>query len=79
MLGLLASPKRMVNTTSTILPNSKLVLRFQTSQQAPLRTPLGKPLVARRTYDCQTIDPMVFIDDDGAAYLYFGQGKTATL
>ncbi|MEO5716563.1 MAG: family 43 glycosylhydrolase [Luteolibacter sp.] len=41
----------------------------------PFKDPLGKPLVAKAEYPCQSIDPMVFVDDDGAAYLYFGQGK----
>ncbi len=39
------------------------------------KDPLGKPLVAKGEYKCQTIDPMVFVDDDGSAYLFFGQGK----
>jgi beta-xylosidase len=39
------------------------------------KDPLGKPLVASGKYPCQAIDPMVFVDDDGAAYLFFGQGK----
>jgi beta-xylosidase len=41
----------------------------------PFKDPLGKPLVKRGTYRGQAIDPMVFVDDDGAAYLYFGQGR----
>ena len=41
----------------------------------PFTDPLGKPLVARGQYGGQSIDPMVFIDDDGSAYLYFGQGN----
>ena len=41
----------------------------------PFTDPLGKPLIPRGAYDCQAIDPMVFIDDDGSAYLYFGQGN----
>jgi beta-xylosidase len=41
----------------------------------PFKDPLGKALVGRGVYKCQSIDPMVFIDDDGSAYLYFGQGK----
>ncbi|MBI9016366.1 MAG: family 43 glycosylhydrolase [Phycisphaerae bacterium] len=41
----------------------------------PFKDPLGKPLVARGLYQCQVIDPMVFVDDDGSAYLYFGQGN----
>jgi beta-xylosidase len=42
----------------------------------PFKDPLGKPLVAKGEYKgVQSIDPMVFIDDDGSAYLYFGQGR----
>lgn len=41
----------------------------------PFKDPLGKPLVAKGMGKGQVIDPMVFIDDDGAAYLYFGQGS----
>ena len=45
------------------------------SPVGPFKDPLGKPLVPRGAYHCQVIDPMVFIDDDGSAYLYFGQGQ----
>lgn len=42
----------------------------------PFKDPLGKPLVEKgRFKGVQSIDPMVFVDDDGAAYLYFGQGR----
>lgn len=41
----------------------------------PFTDPLGKALVPRGQYRCQVIDPMVFVDDDGSAYLYFGQGN----
>lgn len=41
----------------------------------PFKDPLGKPLVARDAFKGQMIDPMVFVDDDGTAYLYFGQGQ----
>lgn len=41
----------------------------------PLKDPLGKPLVAKGAYKGQMIDPMVLVDDDGAAYLYWGQGQ----
>lgn len=42
----------------------------------PFRDPLGRPLVAKDAYaKMQAIDPMVFVDDDGAAYLYWGQGR----
>ena len=41
----------------------------------PFKDPLGKPLVAKGQFKGQMIDPMVLVDDDGAAYLYFGQGQ----
>lgn len=42
----------------------------------PFKDPLGKPLVAKGQYKgVQSIDPMVFVDDDGSAYFYFGQGR----
>jgi beta-xylosidase len=44
--------------------------------EGPFTDPLGKPLVSRADYKgMQCIDPMVFVDDDGAAYLYWGQGR----
>ena len=39
------------------------------------KDPLGKPLVTKGAFPCQAIDPMVFVDDDQSAYLYFGQGS----
>ena len=41
----------------------------------PFKDPLGRPLVAKDAYRGQAIDPMVLVDDDGAAYLYWGQGQ----
>ncbi|RYF11756.1 MAG: hydrolase, partial [Flavobacteriales bacterium] len=41
----------------------------------PFKDPLGKPLVKKAMLKGQMIDPMVFVDDDGSAYLYFGQGN----
>ncbi|TCC91644.1 hypothetical protein EZ428_07735 [Pedobacter frigiditerrae] len=41
----------------------------------PFKDALGKPLVKKAMLKGQMIDPMVFVDDDGAAYLYFGQGN----
>src|SRR5690606_1008512 len=35
----------------------------------PFQDPIGRPLV---TSDCGDIDPTVFIDADGQAYLYWG-------
>ncbi|SIT21813.1 Glycosyl hydrolases family 43 [Filimonas lacunae] len=40
----------------------------------PFKEVLNKPLVAKGSRRGQMIDPMVFVDDDGAAYLYWGQG-----
>ena len=45
------------------------------SPTGPFKDPLGRPLVARGQYKCQSIDPMVLVDEDGSAYLYFGQGR----
>lgn len=41
----------------------------------PFKDALGKPLVRRGMLRGQMIDPMVFVDDDGAAYMYFGQNN----
>ncbi|UKT64235.1 family 43 glycosylhydrolase [Pedobacter mucosus] len=41
----------------------------------PFKDVLGKPLVKKGALRGQMIDPMVFVDDDGSAYLYFGQGN----
>jgi hypothetical protein len=41
----------------------------------PFRDPIGKPLIKKGTRRGQMIDPMVFVDNDGSAYLYFGQGQ----
>ncbi|MFF9100963.1 family 43 glycosylhydrolase [Streptomyces rubrogriseus] len=40
----------------------------------PFRDALGEPLVRAGTYPGQAIDPMVFTDDDGRSYLYWGNG-----
>jgi uncharacterized protein len=64
--------------------NGKYCFYFSAEQQigvavsdkptGPFEDPLGKPLIARGAYGCQVIDPMVFMDNDGSAYLYFGSG-----
>jgi len=41
----------------------------------PFKDPIGKPLVAKGALPGQMIDPMVFTDDDGSSYLFFGQGN----
>lgn len=44
--------------------------------EGPFTDPLGKPLVDRNLFRrMQAIDPMVFVDDDGSAYLFWGQGR----
>lgn len=43
------------------------------SPTGPFKDALGKPLIARNeAVPVRSIDPAVFIDDDGQAYLYFG-------
>ncbi len=44
--------------------------------EGPFVDPLGRPLVGEADYPgMQCIDPMVFVDDDSSAYLYWGQGR----
>ncbi|MCH7410548.1 glycoside hydrolase family 43 protein [Belliella sp. DSM 111904] len=42
------------------------------SPYGPFKDPIGKPLIKNSDHD---IDPAVFIDDDGQAYLYWGNPK----
>ncbi len=42
--------------------------------EGPFKDALGKPLVTKGDYAGQSIDPMTFVDDDGKAYLTWGQG-----
>ncbi|MEU7616527.1 family 43 glycosylhydrolase [Micromonospora rifamycinica] len=45
------------------------------SPTGPFRDALGRPLVRSGQFSGgQAIDPMVFTDDDGQSYLYWGQG-----
>jgi beta-xylosidase len=46
-----------------------------TSPTGPFVDALGHALITTNQYSCQSIDPDVFIDDDGQAYMFFGQGK----
>lgn len=41
----------------------------------PFKDALGKPLIAKGSHSGQMIDPCPFIDDDGQAYLYWGNGS----
>ncbi len=46
----------------------------------PFTDALGKPLIVREgKVNTNTIDPYPFIDDDGQAYLYFGNGDSANV
>ncbi|MGW0333962.1 family 43 glycosylhydrolase [Streptomyces sp. NPDC003011] len=46
------------------------------SPAGPFKDALGKPLVAKGgSLSGQMIDPAVFTDDDGQAYLYWGNGR----
>ncbi|GAA3233193.1 family 43 glycosylhydrolase [Dactylosporangium siamense] len=45
------------------------------SPGGPFVDALGAPLVRTNQYGEQEIDPDVFVDDDGTAYLYFGSGR----
>ncbi|HEX2657109.1 MAG TPA: family 43 glycosylhydrolase [Polyangia bacterium] len=54
----------------------KIGVAVSDSPTGRLADPLGRPLVAPSSkYPGQTIDPFAFIDDDGQAYLYYGQGN----
>jgi beta-xylosidase len=59
--------------------NKNIGVAVSDSPIGPFSDPLGKPLVAAEEIKDigggQAIDPMVFIDDDGEAYLYFGNGS----
>jgi arabinoxylan arabinofuranohydrolase len=43
------------------------------SPAGPFKDALGKPLIARNEGGTTAMDPCIFIDDDGQAYLYYGQ------
>ena len=50
---------------------SSIGVAVSDSPTGPFVDPLGKPLIAFEE-DMSTIDPCVFIDDDGRTYLYWG-------
>ncbi len=54
--------------------DSQIGVATSSSPTGPFKDALGKPLVTGYQYGLQSIDPYVFIDDDGTAYLYFGSG-----
>ncbi|MFD2686434.1 family 43 glycosylhydrolase [Streptomyces phyllanthi] len=55
--------------------NQQIGVAAADSPTGPFRDALGRPLIARDDFDGQMIDPAVFRDDDGTAYLYWGNGE----
>jgi arabinoxylan arabinofuranohydrolase len=53
-------------------PKNVIAVGVADNPLGPFKDPLGKPLIAAKT---GYIDPTVFVDDDGQAYLYFGNPK----
>jgi beta-xylosidase len=45
------------------------------SPTGPFKDALGRPLIGKGEAGIFAIDPCIFIDDDGQAYLYFGGGS----
>lgn len=45
------------------------------SPLGPFKDMLGRPLITKDEYDCQSIDADLFIDEDNQPYLLWGQGK----
>lgn len=41
----------------------------------PFKDALGRPLIARDESGSKAMDPCVFLDEDGQAYLYYGQNQ----
>ncbi|XXY65353.1 glycoside hydrolase family 43 protein [Sorangium sp. So ce291] len=58
-----------VPTTSRTLSRMVIGVAVSDSPVGPFEDALGRPLI---TANCGDIDPTVFIDDDGQAYLYWG-------
>lgn len=54
--------------------NWQIGVATATSPDGPFHDALGHPLVTTGEYGTHAIDPNVFVDDDGRAYLYFGNG-----
>ena len=58
--------------------DSSIGVAVSDSPTGPFVDPLGKPLIAFNE-DMSTIDPCVFIDDDGRTYLYWGATFDGTM
>jgi beta-xylosidase len=59
--------------------DTKIGVGVADSPTGPFKDALGKPLIQKggKVTVGQTIDPAVFIDDDGQVYLYYGNGRHA--
>lgn len=57
----------------TVDNNMAIGVAVSDSPTGPFKDALGKPLISTGTWD--NIDPTVFTDDDGQAYLYWGNSK----
>ena len=58
--------------------DGKIGVAVAPTPTGPFKDPLDKPLLNRKAdkrIHTNTIDPWAFIDDDGQAYLYWGNGK----
>jgi arabinoxylan arabinofuranohydrolase len=52
--------------------DDQIGVAVSSSPTGPFKDALGKPLIGRNEAPVRSIDPNIFIDDDGQAYLYFG-------
>lgn len=57
----------------TVENNMAIGVAVSDQPTGPFRDALGKPLISNGSWS--NIDPTVFIDDDGQAYLYWGNGS----
>lgn len=57
----------------TVDNNMAIGVAVSDSPTGPFKDALGRPLVTTGTWD--NIDPTAFVDDDGQAYLYWGNSK----
>jgi|HubBroStandDraft_6_1064221.scaffolds.fasta_scaffold79585_3 hypothetical protein len=56
--------------------DSQIGVATSTSPTGPFKDALGHPLITTTQFGTHSIDPNLFIDDDGTAYLYFGSGSS---
>lgn len=61
--------------------NGRIGVATSDSPNGPFADALGRPLIDAKTaaFPTYPIDPDVFIDDDGQAYLYYGNGHLAAV